>query len=161
MARIGLVIVIGAIIASMGAAVYMYAQYQPNLIFANAGEPVMVGPVEYTITFDGTHEGNKEIIPENTFVKIRIVAENLSQETTRMSGGQFHLIDEKRPDHEAVYGAFSAEDLIDDYLEPGKPVSWTTQFDVPYDEQEQYKILIRPTKQQETLDTAIVCITKC
>jgi hypothetical protein len=78
-----------------------------------------------------------------------------------MSGGQFHLIDEKRPDHEAVYGAFSPEDLIDDYLEPGKPVSWTTQFDVPYDEEEQYKILIRPTKQQETLDTAIICITNC
>jgi hypothetical protein len=161
LARIGLVIVIGAIIVSMGVAIYMYSQYQPNLIFANAGEPVTVGPVQYTITFEGTHAGNKEITPENTFVKIRIVAENTSQETTRMSGGQFHLIDEKRPDHEAVYGEFSAEDLIDDYLEPGKPVSWTTQFDVPYDEDQQYKILIRPTKQQQTIDTAIVCITNC
>ncbi len=161
MARIGLVIVIGAIIVSMGIAVYMYAQFQPNLIFANYGEPVSVGPVQYTITFDGTHEGNKETKPENTFVKIRIVAENLSQETTRMSGGQFHLIDDNRPDHEAIYGGFSQEDLIEDYLEPGKPVSWTTQFDVPYDEEEQYKILIRPTKQQKTLDTAIICITNC
>ena len=161
MARIGLVIVIGALIASMVAAVYMYAQYQPNLVYANAGEPAIVGPVEYIITFDGTHQGNKDTKPENTYLKIRIEAKNISQETTRISGGQFHLTDEKRPDHEAVYGGFSEEDLIDDYLEPGKPVSWTTQFDVPYDEEEQYKIVIRPTKQQETTDTAIICLTNC
>ena len=161
MARIGMVIVTAGIIISMGIAVYMYAQYQPNLKFVNAGEPVIVGPVEYTITFEGTHEGNKETKPEYTFLKIGIEAKNISQEPTRMSGGQFHLIDESRPDHEAIYGGFSEEDLIDDYLEPGKPVRWTTQFDIPYDEEEQYKILIRPTKQQSTTDTAIICITKC
>ena len=139
----------------------MYSQYQPNLKFANAGEPVIVGPVEYTITFEGTHEGNKETKPENTFIKIGIEATNLSQQVQRMSGGQFHLVDENRPDHEAVYGGFSDEDLIDDYLEPGKPVKWTTQFDAPFDEEQQYKILIRPTKEQKTTDTAIVCLVNC
>ena len=156
-----MVIVTAAIIASMIVAVYMYAQYQPNLVYVNAGEPAIVGPVQYIITFDGTHEGNKDTKPENTFLKIRIEAQNISQENTRISGGQFHLVDENRPDHEAVYGGFSEEDLIDDYLEPGKPVSWTTQFDVPYDEEKQYKIVIRPTKQQETTDTAIICLTNC
>jgi len=161
LAGIGLVIVIAAIVISMIAAMYMYTQYQTNFIEVVEGEPVIVGPVEYIITFDGTHQGNKEITPENTFLKIRIVANNISQETTRMSGGQFYLIDEKEQKHEAVFGEFSEEDLYGDYLEPGKPASWTTQFDVPYDEQKQYDIVIRPTKEQSTVDTAIICLTNC
>jgi hypothetical protein len=161
LAGIGLVIVIGAIIISMAAAMYMYTQYQTNFIQSVAGEPVTVGPVEYIITFDGTHQGNKETVPENTFVKIRIVAKNISQEDTRMSGGQFYLIDEKDQKHEAVYGGFSEEDLFNNNLEPGKPTSWTTQFDVPYDEQKQYDIVIRPSKQQSTVDTAMICLTNC
>jgi len=161
LAGIGLVIVIAAIVISMIAAMYMYTQYQTNFIEVVEGEPVIVGPVEYIITFDGTHQGNKEITPENTFLKIRIVANNISQETTRMSGGQFYLIDEKEQKHEAVFGEFSEEDLYGDYLEPGIPASWTTQFDVPYDEQKQYDIVIRPTKEQSTVDTAMICLTNC
>jgi hypothetical protein len=161
LARIGMVIVIAAVVASMGAAMYMYTQYQVNFITVNAGEPVTVGPVQYIVTFEGTHQGNKETQPENTFVKIRIEAKNISQEITRMSGIQFYLIDEKEQKHEAVYVGISEEDLIDDNLEPGKPVSWTTQFDVPYDEQKQYNIVIRPTKQQSTVDTAMICLTNC
>ncbi len=161
MGGIGLVIVIALVITTVGASMYMYTQYQVNFITVNAGESVKVGPVQYIVTFDGTHQGNKDTQPENTFVKIRIVATNISQEITRMSGIQFYLIDEKEQKHEAVYGGFSEEDLIDDNLEPGKPVSWTTQFDVPYDEQKQYNIVIRPTKQQSTIDTARICLTNC
>jgi hypothetical protein len=161
LARIGLVIVIAAIVISMVAAIYMYAQYQPTLIYVNEGESVTIGPVQYAVTFEGTHEGNKETKPENTFLKIRIVATNISEEETRMSGIQFRLVDETRPNIAAVYGGFSEEDLIDDKLEPGKTVSWTTQFDVPYDEEEQYKVVIRATKEQSSSDTAIVCLTNC
>jgi len=161
LAGIGIVIVLAVIIGTMGAAMYMYTQYQTNFIEVVAGEPVTVGPVEYIITFDGTHQGNEETQPENTFVKIIIEAKNISQETTRMSGGQFYLIDEKEQKHEAVYGEFSKDDLYGDYLEPGKPARWTTQFDVPYDEQKQYDIVIRPTKEQSTVDTAMICLTNC
>ena len=160
MAQMGIVLVIGAIIISILAAMYMYTQYQTNFIIANAGESVIVGPVEYTITFDGIHKGNKETIPANTFVKIKIMAKNISDEKTRISGGQFYLIDEKQQ-HQPVYGGFSTEDLLDDWLEPNKPVTWTTQFDVPYDEQKQYNIVIRPSKQQSSVDTASICITNC
>lgn len=161
MARIGVVIVIGAIIASMGIAMYMYTQYQTNYVTANAGEPIIVGPVEYTITFEGTHNGNKDVKPENTFVKIRINAKDISDHDVRISGGQFLLIDENLTKHEAVYGPFSQEDLLEDYLEPNKPVSWTTQFDIPYDEHEQLKVTIKPLKAQSTVDVGTVCITNC
>lgn len=145
----------------MGAAMYMYTQYQTNFIVGKMGEPVVVGPVEYVITFDGTHMGNTETVPENTFVKIKITAKNISNEETRITGGQFYIVDEKQQKHQAVYGGFSADDLLDYLLEPNKPVMFTTQFDVPYDEQKQYSITIRPTKQQSSLDTAVICIANC
>jgi len=161
LAKIGIVIVIAAIIVSMGVAMYMYIQYQPNFIQAIAGEPVTVGPVKYIVTFEGTHEGDKKTQPENTFLKIRIVAENISQENTRMSGGQFYLVEENGQKYQAVFGEFSGEDLHVGYLEPGKPASWTTQFDVPYDEEKKFDIVIRPTKEQSTIDTAMICLTNC
>jgi hypothetical protein len=161
MASMGIFIVIGAIIASMIVAMYTYYEYQPNLVTAKAGEPVIVGPVEYTISFEGTHEGNKDTKPENTFVKIRINAKNISDEKTRMSGGQFYLVDEKQQKHQAVYGKFSSEDLLEDWIEPGKKASWTTQFDVPYDEEKRFSVTVKPTKQQSTVDVANVCIANC
>ena len=161
MAGIAVVILFGAIIASMAVAMYMYSEYQVNFIETNAGESVIVGPVEYTVTFEGTHEGDKETQPENTFVMIGITAKNIGDEKTVLSGGQFHFVDEKEQKHEAVYGEFSAKDLLLEGLEPGKSVEKTTQFDFPFDEEETYKIIIRPQKEQSTVDVAVICITNC
>ncbi|HJJ22681.1 MAG TPA: DUF4352 domain-containing protein [Nitrosopumilus sp.] len=161
MGQMGLVIVVGVIIATMIAGMYTYTQYQTNYITSVAGEVIIVGPVEYVITFDGTHDGNKETIPENMFVKIGITAKNISNEKTLLSGGQFYIIDEKEQKHEAVYGKFSSKDLLMEVLEPNKPIERTTQFDIPFDEEKQYKIIIRPQKEQATADTAVICITNC
>ena len=161
MARMGLVLVIGAIIGSMVLANYMYTQYQTNFIETNAGETVTVGPVEYVVTFEGTHEGSKEVKPENTFVKIAITAKNTDNEKTLLSGGQFYLIDEKDQKHKAVFGEFTSKDLWLEWLEPNKPIEVTTQFDIPFDEDEMYKIVIRPTKEQSTVDTASICLINC
>ena len=161
MVRMGLVIVIGAIIGSMVLANYMYMQYQTNFIEVSEGETVLVGPVEYIVTFEGTHDGDKETEPENTFVKIGIIAKNISDENTVVSGGQFFLIDEKDQKHKAVFGEFSSKDLWLVGLEPNKPIEVTTQFDIPFDEDENYKIVIRPQKDQATVDTASICLTNC
>ncbi len=161
MAKVGAVIVIGVIIATMAAGMYTYTQYQTNYIASVAGETITVGPVEYVITFEGTHEGNKKVVPENTFVKIGITAKNISNEKTMLTGGQFYIIDEKEQKHEAVYGEFSSKDLFIEWLEPNKPIEITTQFDIPFDEKKQYKIIVRPQKEQSTVDTAVVCITNC
>ena len=32
---------------------------------------------------------------------------------------------------------------------------------IPFDEEYQYKIIIRPQKDQSTVDTAVVCLTNC
>lgn len=161
MIRIGPVILIGVVIASMVAAMYVYTQYQTNFIESVAGEKVTVGPVKYIITFEGTHEGSKTVEPENIFIKIGITAENISSEKTKISGGQFYFVDEKEKSYKAVYGEFSAKDLLIESLDPGKQIERTTQFDVPFNEENQYKIIIRPQKEQSTVDTAVVCITNC
>ena len=170
MVRIGVVIVIGIIIISMIVTMYMYTQYQTNFISVKVGEPVVIGPVEYTITFDGIHKGNEKLIetkPDNTFVKIRIIAKNISEKKTVISASQFYLIDEKQQKHLPVHGGVST-DLVyegfrssDHWLEPNKPAIMTTQFDVSYNELNQYNIVIRPSKQQSTVDTAVICITNC
>ena len=161
MVKIGAVIVFTAVIVSMAAGMYMYTQYQTNYITSVAGEIVTVGPVEYVITFEGTHEGSEEVVPENTFVMIKITAKNISNEKTPLTGGQFYIVDEKEQKHEAVYGEFSSKDLLIEWLEPNKPIEITTQFDIPFDEEKQYKIIVRPQKEQSTVDTAVVCITNC
>ena len=161
MAQMGIVIVVGAIIASIVIANFAYTQYQTNYIETTAGETVKVGPVEYVVTFEGTHEGSKEVKPENTFVMIGIFAENVSKDKTVISGGQFYIVDEKNQKHKAVYGPFSSKELGLEGLDPGKPIERTTQFDIPFDEDIQYKIIIRPQKDQVTTDTASICITNC
>ena len=67
-------------------------------------------------------------------------------EKTLLSGGQFYLIDEKDQKHKAVFGEFTSKDLWLEWLEPKKPIEVTTQFDIPFDEDVNYKIVIRPTK---------------
>ena len=113
------------------------------------------------MTFDESHKENDKSIPIYTFVKIRIGAKNITDEKTRISRNQFYLIDEKQQKYQPVYGKFSTEDLSDVWLEPNKPTTLTTQFDIPYDEQKQYKVIIRPSKQQSSVDVALICITKC
>ena len=161
MVQMGIVIVVGAIIASIVIANFAYTQYQTNYIETTAGETVKVGPVEYVVTFEGTHEGSKEVKPENTFVMIGIFAENVSEDKTVISGGQFYIVDEKNQKHKAIYGPFSSKELGLEGLDPGKPIERTTQFDIPFDEDIQYKIIIRPQKDQVTTDTASICITNC
>ncbi len=161
MAKIGAIIIVGFIIVTMAAGMYTYTLYQTNYIASVAGETVTVGPVEYVITFEGTHDGSKEVVPENTFVMIGITAKNISDEKTMLTGGQFYIVDEKEQKHQAVFGEFSSKDLFIEWLEPNKPIEITTQFDIPFDEEKQYKIIVRPQKEQSTVDTAVVCITNC
>lgn len=155
------VIVIGAIIASMIIAGYMYEVYKPEDIEVSAGEPVMVGPVEYTVSFESTHMGDKEEQPEHTYVMIALTAENKGEERTLLSGGQFYIKEEDGKRHQAVYGNFSQKDLLVEWLEPGDIVERSTQFDVPFDEDSRYDILIRPQKEQNFKDIGAICITNC
>ena len=160
MIRIGIILIIGGIIASIIVSMFAYVEYQPNFILADAGQYIQVGPVKYAIEYEGIHKGDKETVPKHDFLKIRIFAENTSDDLTRISGGQFYLIDENDSRIQPTFGNFS-EDLLNEQLEPHKEISRTTQFDIEFDEGKQYKIGIRPTKDQKSTDIGIICIINC
>jgi len=154
-------IIIAAIAASMLFATYMYDEYQPNFILVEAGQPVQVGPVIYTVDHLGMHEGDDDIKPNEIFFKIKIIAENVGSTTTSLSGGQFYLLDENDYKYRAVYGEFDDEDLYNDDLKPNESITRTTQFDIPFDDDMKYRIGILPTKEQSSIDIGIICVTNC
>jgi hypothetical protein len=161
MARIAIVIVGAAIVVSIVIALSYYVEFQPNFITVNGGEPVKVGPIKYTIEYIGLHDGDENTKPKNTFFQISIIVENEGMETSKMTGGQFYILDENDKKVQPVYGSFSENDLLTYMLEPNVPVSFTTQFDIPFDENKQYRIGILPTKEQSSRDIGIVCVTNC
>ena len=156
-----IVIIVGVIISSIVFASFMFYEYQPNFILVESGNPVQVGPVVYTIEPLGTHEGDSNTKPEGKFFQIQINAENLDSEETRMSGGQFYLLDDADKKYIAVYGNFTDQDLLRDFLQQNMPVTWVTQFDIPYDEEMTYRIGILPTKIQSSRDIGIICVQNC
>jgi hypothetical protein len=78
-----------------------------------------------------------------------------------MGGGQFYLLDESDKKFQPVYGNFTDMDLFADKLQPNMPVTWMTQFDIPYDEEMTYRIGILPTKVQASRDIGIICVQNC
>jgi len=161
MVRVFIIAVMVAITVSIGFAIWAYLEWQPNFIYVNGGESVQVGPVKYIIEYIGEHSGDENTSPEHTFVQISIIAENVGKESTRMTGGQFHIFNEDNTRVQPVYGNFSENDLLNDILEQHVPVFYTTQFDIPYDENKQYRIGIKPTKEQASMDIGMVCIINC
>lgn len=154
-------IIVGVIVTSMIFATYMYWQYRPNLVLVEAGEAIKVGPVMYTVRLGDIHMGDPNTPPEEVFFQILITAENVGTENTKLSGGQFYLLDENDKKYRPVYGNFTEEDLFNEILEPNVLLTRTTQFDIPYDEQAKYRIGILPTKSQSSTDIGIVCVMNC
>ena len=161
MVNLAPVIIIVAVIASISLAGYFVILVQPNFIYVNAGETVQVGPVSYTIDYIGNHNGDEKTVPENTFFQISIIAENLGEESTMISGGQFYILDENDVKIQPTYGGFSDQDLLRVWIEPRDPTTWTTQFDIKYDEDAQYRIGILASKIQSSPDIGMVCVTNC
>lgn len=160
MAQGGIVLVLVAVISIMAVSMFMYLDISSNIVEVNSPDKVVVGPVEYSLSFEEIHQGNKETIPENTFVQIQITAENIGDEKAVVSKEQFYIIKDNKK-YNAVYGEFSPKDLESESIEPGKSIEKTTQFDIPFDEELQYSVVIRPNSMQLGANTAIVCIVQC
>ncbi len=154
-------IIVAVIAASILFAFYMYYEFQPNFILVEAGQPVQVGPVIYTVEHLGMHEGDDDIKPNEIFFKIQIIAENVGSTTTSLGGKQIFLLDENDNKYRPVYGEFDKEDLYNDNLKPNESITRTTQFDIPFDDDMKYRIAIRPMKEHSSLDTGIICVLNC
>ena len=163
MIRIGMVLIFGGIVGSMAIALYAYTLYQPNEIMVPHGEPVILGPMEYAITFEGVNNGNDEFRPEHAFVKVRVNMQNVAGYDATVSGGQFYIVTAGSMPQQPRFGngTLGQEDLLRETLQPGTHITRTTQFDVPFSDEATYQVLIRPAKEHATPDHAIVCLTNC
>ena len=153
MARIGIVLIIAAIVVSMAIAMVFYLDYQPNIINAKLGEEVTVGPVKYILTYDGIEKGSKEIESDATFMKINIISEGLSGEAVTAEKKQFSLVDKQGKQTKPTHGIFTKDSPA--------VVAYFPLVDEELDEEFQYNILIRPTKEQRSTDLAVICVTQC
>lgn len=153
MARLGIIVIMGAVLISMGAAMVFFLEYQPNLLEGNLGEPVTVGPVTYTLTYEGIEKGSKEIESNRTFMKIGITATYENGEAATAEKKQFMLLDADGVQTEPTHGIFAEES-------PQVVAYFPLEGD-EINEQFQYKIMIRPTKGQGSTDLGFVCVTNC
>ena len=185
MIRIGGILAVAIIIGSIGIAFYFYSQetYR-DVVVSDLNEATMVGDVKFDIQYvanyeilektkeftdfertqieQGLTEGTSET-PEGTYFQIQITAENKGNETTTLTGGQFHLYDDKNTRYGASFVGYGSDELSMIDLEPNNAVSVTTQFDIPYEEEMKYKVGIVPNRfgLQETQEIAFICIKNC
>ena len=185
MIRIGGILAVVIIIGSIGIAFYFYSQetYR-EVVVSDLGEATMVGNVKFDIQYvtnyeilektkefadfertqieQGLTEGTRET-PEGTYFQIQITAENKGDNITTLTGGQFHLYDDKNTRYGASFVGYGEDELSMIDLEPNKGVTVTTQFDIPYEEEMTYQVGIVPNRfgLQETQEIAFICIKNC
>jgi len=185
MIRIGGILAVVIIISSIGIAFYFYSQetYR-EVVTSDLGEATVIGDVKFDIQFVATYEflektkgftdfeqtqieqglteGTSET-PEGKYFQIQITAENKGSETTTLTGGQFHLYDDKNTRYGAAFVGYGEDELSVIELEPNKAVTVTTQFDIPFDDEMEYKVGIVPNRfgLQTSQEIAFICIKNC
>tara|TARA_Y100000588_G_scaffold285409_1_gene303141 strand:- start:572 stop:1132 length:561 start_codon:yes stop_codon:yes gene_type:complete len=185
LARVGGIIVIAAIFATLGVSFYFYSfEVLTDVKVSTFGEPVKVGDImfdiQYVANFDylektkefklaeqaeidrGLIEASNEK-PNHTYFQIQVTAENKGNEIVRFTGGQLHLYDESNKRFSPTYVGYGDNELSLIDLEPQKAITLTTQFDIEYDEEELYRVGIVPNRHgmDGTQEIAFICIKNC
>ena len=185
MVRIGGIIVIGAIFTAIAISFYFYSdEVLTDVKVSSFGEPVQVGTVmfdvQYVANFDylektkefklaekaevdrGLIEASNEK-PVHTYFQIQVTAENKGNKNVRFTGGQLHLYDESNKRYSPIFVGYGGNELSLIDLQPQKAVTLTTQFDIEYDEEMQYRVGIVPNRHgmEGTQEIAFICIKNC
>ena len=185
MVRVGGIIVIVAIFTIIGVSFYFYSfEVLTDVKVSSFGDPVQVGDimfdVQYVANFEflgktkefklaekaeidrGLIEASNEK-PIHTYFQIQITAENKGDEIVRLTGGQFHLYDDSNKRFSPVFVGYGETELSLIDLEPQKAVTHTTQFDIEYDDEMQYRVGIVPNRHgmDGTQEIAFICIKNC
>ena len=161
MVKVFFYIIAGIIAFSMVLAGSYFWTVQTIYITPESDESVAVADVMYDIEFVTIHDGTKEVKPEGVFFQISITAVNMRGEPTNLSGGQFILVDGNGITHIAQFLDTGPDELWYEKIEHGVAVTRTTQFDIKYDKDEQYQIIVKPLKEQKTNEWGKVCVKNC
>ena len=185
MVRVGGIIILGSIFAVLAVSFYFYSgEVLTDVKVSSFGEPVQVGDVmfdiQYVTNFDylektkefklaekaeidrGLIEASNEK-PEYTYFQIQVTAENKGDEIVRFTGGQLHLYDDSNKRFSPTFVGYGDNELSLIDLKPQKAITLTTQFDIEYDEEMQYRVGIVPNRHgmEGTQEIAFVCIKNC
>jgi len=161
MVKIFVFIIAGIIALSMVLAGSYFWTVQTIYITPESGESVVVADVMYDIEFVKIHDGTKEVKPDGVFFQISITAVSMRDEPTNLSGGQFILVDANGLTHIAQFLDTGPDELWYEDIEHGVAVTRTTQFDIEYDKDERYQIIVKPLKEQKTNEWGKVCVKNC
>ena len=185
MVRTGGFVVVGGIFAVLAVSFYFYSdEVLTEVKVSSFGEPIQVGDImfdiQYVANFEqlqktkefkiaeqaeidrGLIEASNEI-PEHMYFQIQVTAENKGNEIVRLTGGQLHLYDDKNTRFSPVFVGYGDSELSLVDLEPQKAVTLTTQFDIEYDEDMQYRVGIVPNRHgmEGTQEIGFICIKNC
>lgn len=148
MASLAVIVVAAAVVASMSVAMVFFLDYKPEIVTASAGERVRVGPNTYAVTYLGTEEGQDT---GTVLAKVSIDARGPGGDPAPVGRQQFGLVDKSPPPTQPSHGEFGEGGQITAYfpLQEG------------FDEEFEYVLMIRPTKEQSSSDLARVCLANC
>ena len=101
--------------------------------------------------------------PDGIYFQIQITAHNMGTEAVRITGGQFHLFDTNNTKYDAVFIGYGEGELSLIDLEPNSSITVTTQFDIPYDDQMEYRVGIIPDRYglQDYQERGFICVKNC
>lgn len=147
MASLAVIAVAAAVVASMSVAMVFFLDYKPEIVTASAGERVRVGPNTYAVTYDGIEEEESGTV----FARVSIDARGPGGDPAPVGRQQFGLVDKSPPPTQPSHGEFGEGGQITAYfpLQGG------------FDEEFEYVLMIRPTKEQSSSDLARVCLANC
>ena len=178
----GTLVILGVVIGSVSVSMFWFIDNLTIDVTSESGELVQVGGVEFDVQFVSYYEilekksewleFEKDLIikgistseiPDGIYFQIQITAHNIGTETVRITGGQFHLFDTNNTKYDAVFIGYGEGELSLIDLEPNSSITVTTQFDIPYDDQMEYRVGIIPDRYglQDYQERGFVCVKNC
>ena len=178
----GTLVILGLVIGSISVSMFIFTDNLTAEVTVESGGIIQVGDVEFDIQYVSNYEilekkseyleFEKNLVikgiatsetPDGIYFQIQITAHNMSTETIRITGGQFHLYDSDNTKYNAVFIGYGDDELSLIDLEPNNSVTLTTQFDIPYDDQMKYRVGIIPDRYglQDSQERGFICVKNC
>jgi hypothetical protein len=182
MVGFGTLVILGLVIGSISVSMFIFTDNLTVDVTSESGGIIQVGDVEFDIQYVSNYEilekkseyleFEKNLVikgiatsetPDGIYFQIQITAHNMSTETIRITGGQFHLYDSDNTKYNAVFIGYGDDELSLIDLEPNNSVTLTTQFDIPYDDQMKYRVGIIPDRYglQDSQERGFICVKNC
>ena len=127
------------------------------------GDKVTLDGISYMVTDSPTRTtGDTSKRPDGIYYRIPLKMENLGEQQKSVFRDQFTLIDSKNREYKTdEYWFYYVEDLVGgEGLSFNFPIERGIYFDIPYDEELQYKLKIKPWG-KISFSYEIICVENC